>query len=67
MYQATASLGLAAEPPYKGSIKSNGDPKGASVLILGASLAGLVAALELRAVGYKVQVVEYREKAKPPG
>jgi monoamine oxidase len=63
MYQATASLGLAAESPYKGPIKLSGDPKGASVLILGAGLAGLVAALELRAAGYKVQVLEYREKA----
>jgi monoamine oxidase len=63
MYQATASLGLAAESPYKGPIKLSGDPKGASVLILVAGLAGLVAALELRAAGYKVQVLEYREKA----
>jgi phytoene dehydrogenase-like protein len=45
MYQATASLGLASESHYKGPIKLSGDPKGASVLILGAGLAGLVAAL----------------------
>ena len=40
MYQAMASLGHAAESPYSGPIKLDGDPKGASVLILGAGLAG---------------------------
>ena len=62
MYDAMASLGFAAELPYKGPIKLDGDPKGASVLILGAGLAGLVAALELRKAGYKVQVLEYDDR-----
>jgi len=53
------SLGLAQESHYKGSIDLQGDAKGASVLILGAGLAGMVAALELRKAGYKVQVLEY--------
>ena len=59
MYQAMASLGHAAELPYSGPIKLDGDPKGASVLILGAGLAGLVAAYELHKAGYKVQLLEY--------
>ena len=59
MYQAMASLGHAAESPYDGPIKLDGDPKGASVLILGAGLAGLVAAYELHKAGYKVQLLEY--------
>src|SRR5689334_9186974 len=63
MYQAMVSLGFAEESQYKGPIKLEGDPKGASVLILGAGLAGLVAALELRKVGYKVQVLEFRDRA----
>ncbi|EGY02431.1 amine oxidase, flavin-containing [Nitrospirillum viridazoti Y2] len=63
MYQAATSLGLAAETTYKGPIKLDGDAKGASILILGAGVAGLVAAIELRKAGYKVQVLEYREKA----
>ena len=42
-----------------GPIKLDGDPKGASVLILGAGLAGLVAAYELHKAGYKVQLLEY--------
>src|SRR5258708_4819995 len=54
-----ASVGMAAESPYAGPIRLDGDPKGASVLILGAGLAGMVAALELRKAGYRVQVLEY--------
>jgi len=38
-------------------------PKGASVLILGAGLAGMAAALELRKAGYRVQVLEYGNRA----
>src|SRR4051794_5110123 len=49
MYQAMTSLGFASESTYKGPIKLEGDAKGASVLVLGAGLAGLTAALELRA------------------
>jgi monoamine oxidase len=62
MYQAMTSLGFAAESGYKGRIKLEGDPKGASVLILGAGLAGMVAALELRQAGYKVQILEYNSR-----
>jgi monoamine oxidase len=63
MYQAMTTLGHAAESPYRGPIKLDGDPKGASVLILGAGLAGMVAALELSKAGYKVQVLEYHGRA----
>src|SRR6202051_4688041 len=63
MYHAMTSLGFASASPYKGPIKLNGDPKGASVLILGAGLAGMTAALELRNAGYKVQILEYNDGA----
>jgi len=63
MYQAMTSMGLAAESGYKGPIKLEGDPKGASVLILGAGLAGMLAALELRQAGYKVKILEYNNRA----
>jgi monoamine oxidase len=59
MYQAMTSLGFASESGYKGPVKLDGDAKGASVLVLGAGLAGLTAALELRKAGYKVQVLEF--------
>ena len=59
MYQAMSSLGFAAESPYKGTPKLQGAPRGTSVVILGAGLAGMVAAYELRQAGYKVQLLEY--------
>ena len=62
MYQAMTSLGFASESGYKGPIRLDGDPRGASVLILGAGLAGMTAALELRAAGYKVQVLEFNSR-----
>src|ERR1700712_887524 len=62
MYQAMTSLGFASETNYKGPIKLSGDTKGATVLILGAGLAGMTAALELRAAGYKVQVLEFNSR-----
>ena len=65
MYQAMTQLGYARESGYDGPVKLQGDVKGASVLILGAGLAGLCAALELKKAGYKVQVLEYN--ARPGG
>src|SRR5258707_2045346 len=63
MYHAMTSLGFASESRYQGPVKLEGDPKGASVLILGGGLAGMTAALELRNAGYKVQVLEYNARA----
>ncbi|MFT4255429.1 MAG: NAD(P)/FAD-dependent oxidoreductase [Pseudoxanthomonas sp.] len=64
MYQAMTSLGLAAESGRKGDGSVlHGDPKGASVLILGAGLAGMTAAYELRKAGYAVRVLEYNTRA----
>ena len=65
MYHAMTSLGLASDSGYKGPIKLEGDPNGASVLILGAGLAGMTAALELRKAGYMVQILEFN--ARPGG
>ncbi len=63
MYQAMQSLGFAAESNFKGPVQLSAAPKGASVLVLGAGLAGLVAAYELRQAGYRVQVLEYNARA----
>jgi monoamine oxidase len=63
MYEAMTSLGFAAESNYSGPIKLPGDVKGASVLILGAGVAGMTAALELRNAGYRVQILEYNDRA----
>src|SRR5450432_2868881 len=62
MYQAMSSLGFAADSTYTGPINLKGAPKGASVLVLGAGIAGMVAAYELRAAGYQVQVLEYNSR-----
>ena len=63
MYQAMNTLGFAAESPYRGPIDLQGAPKGASVLILGAGMAGMTAAYELRNAGYQVQVLEFNGRA----
>jgi monoamine oxidase len=63
MYQAMSSLGFAAESTYRGPIDLQGAPRGASVLILGAGMAGMTAAYELRNAGYKVQLLEYNARA----
>src|SRR5277367_3047655 len=63
MYQAMSSLGFAAESPYQGPIDLQGAPRGASVVVLGAGMAGMTAAYELRNAGYKVQVLEYNGRA----
>lgn len=62
MYAAMTELGHAAESTYTGPIKLSGDPKGATVLVLGAGLAGMTSALELRNAGYKVQILEYQDR-----
>lgn len=63
MYQAMSSLGHAGESTFKGPVDLSGTPAGASVLILGAGIAGMSAAYELRNAGYKVQVLEYNARA----
>jgi monoamine oxidase len=63
MYHAMTSLGFASESRYRGPIRLEGNPKGASVLVLGAGLAGMTAALELRNAGYQVQVLEFNGRA----
>ena len=63
MYHAMTSLGFASDSGYKGPIKLDGDPKGASVLVLGAGLAGMTAALELRKAGYQVRILEFNGRA----
>ncbi|MFT4197590.1 MAG: flavin monoamine oxidase family protein [Pseudoxanthomonas sp.] len=65
MYQAMTSLGLAAESNFREGFKLEGSGRGTSVLILGAGLAGMTAAYELRKAGYKVQILEFN--ARPGG
>ncbi len=62
MYHAMTALGFASESPYQGRIKLEGDGEGTSVLVLGAGLAGMTTALELRNAGYAVQVLEFSSR-----
>lgn len=63
MYNAMTELGFAQESGYAGPPKLGNPRPGTSVLILGAGIAGMVAAIELRDAGYKVQVLEYNNRA----
>ena len=62
MYQAMTALGHAAETQFTGPPKLSGAKPGSSVLVLGAGLAGMLAAYELRNAGYKVTVLEYQDR-----
>lgn len=63
MYNAMTELGIAQESGYAGPPKLAAPKAGTTVLILGAGIAGMVAAMELRDAGYKVQVLEYNDRA----
>lgn len=62
MYLAMTALGHAAESTYNGPLELHGDSKGASVLVLGAGVAGMVATMELRRAGYQVELLEYNDR-----
>jgi monoamine oxidase len=62
MLMAMAPLGQAHASTFTGPIRLDGDARGTKVLVLGAGVAGLVAALELSRAGYNVQVLEYNPK-----
>lgn len=63
LHQAMADLGFAAESTYTGPMKLEGKvKKGTSVIILGAGIAGMLAAYELEKAGYLVSILEYRNK-----
>ena len=63
MLNAMSTLGHARQSPYKGPPDLSGAPEGKSVIILGAGLAGMCAALELRKAGYNVKILEYQKRA----
>jgi monoamine oxidase len=63
MYQAMTVLGHAAESQFTGPPQLSGARPGASVLVLGAGLAGMLAAYELTKAGYKVKILELQDRA----
>ncbi len=62
-YQAMTQLGHAAGTDFSGAPSLSGARKGTTVLVLGAGLAGLLAAYELRKAGYSVRVLEYQNRS----
>jgi len=63
LYQAMTTLGHAAETQFTGPPNLSGARKGSTVLVLGAGLAGLLAAHELSKAGYKVRILEFQNRA----
>ena len=63
MYQAMTRMGHAAGTDFAGSPDLSGAKSGTSVLVLGAGLAGMLAAYELRRAGYSVRVLEYQNRS----
>ncbi len=63
LYQAMTTMGHAAETQFAGPPNLKGARPGASVIVLGAGLAGMLAAFELRKAGYKVRILEYQARA----
>ncbi len=63
MYQAMTKLGHAAGTDFKGPPDLTGARPGTTVLVLGAGLAGMLAAYELRRAGYSVRVLEFQNRS----
>ncbi len=63
MYQAMTQLGHATATDFAGPPSLSGGRAGTSVLVLGAGLAGMLAAYELRRAGYNVRVLEYQTRS----
>ncbi|OUJ14323.1 flavin monoamine oxidase family protein [Acetobacter sp. DsW_063] len=62
LYQAMTVLGHAAESRFTGPPNLQTHRKGQTVLVLGAGLAGMLAAYELRKAGYSVRILEYQAR-----
>ena len=63
VYAMMTTLGHAEETRFDGPPKLDGARKGASVIVLGAGLAGMLAAYELEKAGYKVRILEFQDRA----
>jgi len=63
IYQMMTTFGHAEETRFPGPPNLAGARKGASVIVLGAGLAGMLAAYELEKAGYSVRILEYQNRA----
>lgn len=62
MFQAMGGLGFASTSSPLKNLNLEGKPKGSKMIILGAGVAGLVAAYELTKAGYDVTVLEAQNR-----
>ena len=62
LYQAMEVLGHAKETQFAGPPNLQGARPGTKVVVLGAGLAGMLAAYELAKAGYDVQILEYNNR-----
>jgi monoamine oxidase len=62
LYNVMTTMAQAAETQFNGPPNLSGARSGASVVVLGAGLAGMLAAYELNKAGYKVTVLEYQNR-----
>ncbi|WP_416908992.1 MAG: flavin monoamine oxidase family protein [Polymorphobacter sp.] len=62
LYQTMEAWGHAKETQFAGPPNLSGARAGASVVVLGAGLSGMLAAHELRKAGYKVEILEYNNR-----
>lgn len=56
LYNSMMAFGFMNNSDFKGTPDLSNAPKGATVLVLGAGLAGLVSAYELKKAGYNVKM-----------
>jgi Monoamine oxidase len=63
LYNMMTVFGHAAETRFDGPPNLSGARKGTRVMVLGAGLAGMLAAYELRKAGYEVKILEYQKRA----
>jgi monoamine oxidase len=62
LYQAMEVLGHAKETQFAGPPNLSGARPGTKIIVLGAGLAGMLAAYELAKAGYEVQILEYNNR-----
>jgi monoamine oxidase len=62
LYQAMEVLGHARETQFAGPPNLTGARPGTKVVVLGAGLAGMLAAYELGKAGYDVKIIEYNNR-----
>lgn len=63
LYQAMTTMGHAAGTDFTHPPSLTGAKKGTKILVLGAGLAGMLSAYELRKAGYDVQILEFQNRS----